>query len=839
MSWKVATVIGLSLVLTWSVSPVVAQSLAGPVRPVASDEIVQPTAFTRAVQPLDTVQQVQVAPPDLEAVKAEDVVRAASGMAPRYAIPHEVYMTPGTIGTWEELDSNTMLWRLRIVAPDAVSINLGFVQYSMPPGGQLIVHATDGSFLIRAFTANDNASHGELWTPVCMSDDIIVELTLPSAELGDLKLELGFINYGYRGFESLKPASKDAAGPRSGACNIDVVCPQGALWAAEIPAVANISTGGSCFCTGFMMNNTANDRRNFFQTAYHCGITSSNAPSLVAYWNYQNSTCRTPGSPESGGAGDGTLTQFNTGSTFRATSSSSDFTLVELTADPNPSWHVSYAGWDRTHTLPTTGAGIHHPNNDEKRITFFDSLYHPSHDSSWGCSAYPGPGDGSHIRVYWSAADGAVTEPGSSGSPLFDNNHHVIGQLHGGPSACGATGDNLSDCYGRVYVSWTGGGSSSTRLSDWLDYSNTGATFVNTLSGNDNTAPNPDPMTFATPPSPASSTSITMTATTATDVVSPPVQYLFDFMSGGPGGADSAWQASTTYVNYGLTPNTIYTYRVKARDSASPAANQTAYSSNASGVTFIGTPTGITFGTVASDSIVLNATGSLNNLMAGSSGVYFNSTTSGGNGGINAWVKATTDTATGLTPNTSYTFQAKGRNMNGIETVYGASASKVTLAAIPAAPTLSGATMTTLNLSVNANGNPAGTEFVVQCTGSTPADANWNGKYLTATGTAGASAVWQTQAQWGTITVQGLQAFTTYTFAVKARNSALVETAFSAGASRSTIGRLGDMNGDGVVDGDDIQAFVTCKIAGGDGCGPANMTVSAFVDCLLNAGTCP
>ena len=674
-----------------------------------------------------------------------------------------------------------------------------------------------------------------------MSDDITVELTLPSAELGNLKLELGFINYGYRGFENLRPARKDGAGPRSGSCNIDVVCPQGVPWAAEIPSVANISTGGSAFCTGFMVNNTANDKRNFFQTAYHCGITSGNAASLVTYWNYQNSTCRTPGSPESGGAGDGTMTQFNTGSTFRATSSASDFTLVELTASPNPSWHVSYAGWDRTHTFPATGACIHHPNNDEKRITFFDSVTHAPHDSGWSgnCTAYPGPGDGSHIRVYWSPADGAVTEPGSSGSPLFDSNHRVIGQLHGGPSACGATGDNLSDCYGRVYVSWTGGGTSSTRLSDWLDYTNTGATYVNTISGNDTTAPTPNPMTFATPPSPFSSTAITMTATTATDAASPPVQYFFDFLSGGSGGADSAWQTSTTYVNYGLTPNTIYNYRVKARDSATPSANETSYSTSASGVTFIGTPTGITFGTVAADSIVLNATGSLNNLLAGSSGVYFNSTTTGGNGGINAWVKATTDTATGLVPNTSYAFQAKARNMNGVETVYGPSASKLTLAAVPAAPTLSGATMTTLNLDVNANGNPAGTEFAVQCTGSSPTDAAWNGKYVTAAGAPSTSAVWRTDAQWGVITIQGLQNFTTYTFAVKARNSDLIETAFSSGASGRTAGRLGDMNGDGVVDGDDMQAFITCKIAGGSGCGPADMTISAFVDCLLDAGTCP
>ena len=56
-----------------------------------------------------------------------------------------------------------------------------------------------------------------------------------------------------------------------------------------------------------------------------------------------------------------------------------------------------------------------------------------------------------------------------------------FGQLHGGPSACGQTGVNLSDCYGKFSLSWTGGGTSSTRLSNWLDPLGTNPTSINTL----------------------------------------------------------------------------------------------------------------------------------------------------------------------------------------------------------------------------------------------------------------------------------------------------------------------------------------------------------------------
>jgi hypothetical protein len=353
--------------------------------------------------------------------------------------------------------------------------------------------------------------------------------------------------------------------------------------------------------------------------------------------------------------------------------------------------------------------------------------------------------------------------PATSGTLTLDlcsSSYNTVVSVHTG---CPGTSSNQVGC--NDDAGWFGPCGWFTTTPSYLEVSVTantqyyirvsghsGATgdYSMTLSGpacaaGDTSSPTPNPMTFASAPAAASSSSITMTATTAADAESPPVQYYFNFVSGGAGGNDSAWQAGTSYTDSGLSPNTLYTYRVKARDSASPA-NETAYSTNAAATT---------------------------------------------------------------------------------------------LANAPSAPALSGATRTTLNLDVNANGNPAATQFAVQCTGTSPADAAWIGKYVSAAGAASATPVWRTDAQWAVTTVQGLQACTAYTFAVKARNTAMVETAFGPSASLGTTGHLGDMNGDGTVDGNDIQPFVTCAISGGSGCACANMTVSAFVNCLLNAGTCP
>ena len=98
----------------------------------------------------------------------------------------------------------------------------------------------------------------------------------------------------------------------------------------------------------------------------------------------------------------------------------------------------------------------------------------------------------------------------------------------------------------------------------------------------DTTPPTPNPATWATPPAASDSTSITMTATTASDASG--VQYLFDETSGNPGGSDSAWQDSPSYTDAGLASGTSYTYTVRTRDK-SPALNQTSAAAPASATT--------------------------------------------------------------------------------------------------------------------------------------------------------------------------------------------------------------------------------------------------------------
>lgn len=426
--------------------------MSGFVQPGAG--IAAPAAETFSVRPLAEVQRHDFVAVTAVEMAAADAKRAADGLPFRFALPVEMALTPGNSGTWEDLPDGRQLWRLRLASPGALSLNLGFPRWNLPYGAQMLIYPAGAPDAARSYDAAANPARGQLWTPVFLTDDLVVELQVAAADRDLVDLELGTLGRGYR-FFGADPNDK------SGACNIDVVCAEGDDWRGEIDTVGLVQRDGSTLCTGFMVNNTAADGRPLFMTAFHCFVDEDSAPTLVVYWNYQSPNC--------GAQAGGILDQTSSGSTLLAAYQPSDFTLLELDQSPDPTYGVKFAGWDRRDTVPASAVCIHHPSTDEKSISFEND---PTSITTY--LQTPVPGDGTHLRITdW---DLGTTEGGSSGSPLFDAEHRVVGQLHGGQAACF---NDLSDWYGRFFVSWTGGGSATSRLSDHLDPGATGAETTN------------------------------------------------------------------------------------------------------------------------------------------------------------------------------------------------------------------------------------------------------------------------------------------------------------------------------------------------------------------------
>jgi hypothetical protein len=419
-----------------------------------------PASFSHAVKPVEYVDVIVTEEVNLAAVRSEDQKREREGGPYRFAVRKPARVDVATGGTWEQIDPQTGLWRLHVVSPGAASLSLGFTAYNMPTGGRLFVYSADGKQVLGPYTQRNNASHHQLWTPLILSDDVVVELTIPVYEIASLELTLGAINHGYRAMPSAQSLDKGLGD--SSSCEINVACPQGDAWRNQIRSVARYyitRADGTFICTGALINNTALDDVPYFLSAFHCFDEYNNgviddpegyAASMVVYWNFQASDC------------DGTtgpVDQTQTGAFFRAAYHPSDFCLVELDEKPSEDFNVFYAGWDRSDTAPSSAAAIHHPAGDLKKISITNQ---PLSVTSYGGTSVPG--NGTHLRV--SSWDEGTTEPGSSGCPLFDPFAHIVGQLHGGYAACG---NALSDWFGLFNMSWSGGGSSATRLSDWLD----------------------------------------------------------------------------------------------------------------------------------------------------------------------------------------------------------------------------------------------------------------------------------------------------------------------------------------------------------------------------------
>src|SRR4051794_7380776 len=158
-----------------------ALTLLGPAGLAAQN--VASTASQYAVKDVDRIDSVLASQMDLVAIAEEDAQNDAQGLPPRFAIPEAVSITPATRGTWESLPDGGMLWRLRIVGREGTtSLNLGFSRFQMPEHGRLLLYSADGKKQLRPFTAADNEAHGQLWTPPVITDDLIVELTVPASE---------------------------------------------------------------------------------------------------------------------------------------------------------------------------------------------------------------------------------------------------------------------------------------------------------------------------------------------------------------------------------------------------------------------------------------------------------------------------------------------------------------------------------------------------------------------------------------------------------------------------------------------------------------------------------
>ena len=380
---------------------------------------------------------------------SEDAINDISKDRPwRFGYKYDVNYTHQNSGSWTILPNGNKVWQLAIECNNALTINLLFENYNLPEGAFIYLYDVDHTNKVGAYTAKNNRTDGLLGTELVHGDKIIVEYVEPARVKFKGNFTISSIVHGYRSLNPIQNSLAKALNS-SGDCNIDVNCPLGIGWDNEINSVAMIVVNGSGICTGALINNTCNDGTPYFLTADHC--LGGGTGSWAFRFNWQSppgteSCATTANSVDPGPPYDQTAN----GATTLVSSSASDFALLEIdnmTLTDAQNWNCYYAGWDATDdpNAVTEATGIHHPSGDVKKICRENDI--PYHSSAGGAAVW-----------YIDQWEEGVTEPGSSGSPLFDQNHRIIGQLYGGLAACSGTVNNGDyDYYGRVGVSWNNG----------------------------------------------------------------------------------------------------------------------------------------------------------------------------------------------------------------------------------------------------------------------------------------------------------------------------------------------------------------------------------------------
>ena len=396
---------------------------------------------------------------------AEDESGVDFGVPLRVAVSVPVNMDFFSMGEWFLLPDGGRYYRVQLSSENAYALSIAFEQFFIPEHALLFFYCPDKKHVFGGYTHIDNTPSGLFPSPVIDNDTVIIEYYEPSPKKikKEPLLKIMEIAHFYRPVsEGLRNGQIGSSWP----CHVNVNCSEGDEWQDMKRGVVRILLKmGEYYgwCSGSLINNTAQDGTPYLITAEHCaGAASADDRNLWQFrFNFERPGCDDVGLPPAQNIPGAQLIAMG------PLENGSDLQLLKLNFLPPPSFQPYYNGWDRRVDAPHFGAGIHHPNGDVKKISTFSqpavtvnnavvSGYNLAYRSIWNV-------------LYVATENGhGVTQGGSSGSPLFNHEKLIVGTLTGGNTSCTNTGGN--NYYGKLNYHWESNGPlASEQLKPWLD----------------------------------------------------------------------------------------------------------------------------------------------------------------------------------------------------------------------------------------------------------------------------------------------------------------------------------------------------------------------------------
>ena len=398
---------------------------------------------------------------DLASLLKEDAKKDTMGGFFRFGKGFDVSYTLGD-GQWENVEGGR-LWTMTFASKDALSLNFVFNDFHLPKGAQLYIENEDKTVSYGPVTEEATTENGVFLTDIIPGDQATITLFEPFGCKGQSSLTIKRVVHGYR---CLDTERKEQSTRSYNSCPSVACYPE---YDKESDAVALImSSDGIGLLNGALVMATDYSYKGYLLTTYELVDTDGNGAISTdeiaeaencmfkfrnkykdCYSSYKENSC--------------TYNQ----AYFRAAWNSSKFALLEIRGDLNQNSNLTWLGWDRSGAVPTSGACIHHQNltdlriclgqDDELSVFVFQDFSAPDWD------------------IYFTI--GGVSNK-SHGAPLLDENKrlvaHNFGQAYYGNNPVSTVG-----FFGKLYRSWTGGSTNTSRLSNWLDPEGTGYVVMN------------------------------------------------------------------------------------------------------------------------------------------------------------------------------------------------------------------------------------------------------------------------------------------------------------------------------------------------------------------------
>ncbi|MBV6438843.1 MAG: hypothetical protein DYG98_11940 [Haliscomenobacteraceae bacterium CHB4] len=392
---------------------------------------------------------------DVQQVREEDARTPGQN---RFAAPVAADISPDNAGAWTDLPNGDRVWQCALQSPGALGLVLLFDQFHLPPGSRFFAYSPDGKIIKGAYTDRSCIPSGKFTVGVLPGETVRLEYYEPANVKGQAQIHLNRADIAY------DPAGLLDFGDAL-PCNINVNCPTGAAWQTEKKGVARILmifSNGAGWCSGTLVANTSGTAEPYFLSAHHCQLIGQNPDfdQWVFDFDYEAAGCDNPANEP---AAKSAL-----GCERIAFRQETDFMLLKLNPLPG-NYGLYFNGWTRDSTPAAYTTFIHHPQGDIKKITVDSgaAVIHPLALNWSGIFGISPP------RSHWKTVpDYGIFQPGSSGSPLFDPNRRIVGQLHGGSV------NQMNPClnnvpyWGRFDLSWDQGIDPQHRLREWLDPNN-------------------------------------------------------------------------------------------------------------------------------------------------------------------------------------------------------------------------------------------------------------------------------------------------------------------------------------------------------------------------------